>query len=134
MGALGNLQNNFATEIVKDIILWIEKELHREITNADVSSYAGYSIWHMQRIFKMHTGLSLGKYIRMRKLTVAGQLLRTCHLPIADVFMCVGYYDPASFCRSFRMHYGMSPTAYRKLQQPLIIKELPPFVIWDQAS
>ncbi len=50
-----------------------EKTLGRVIHLEELAAYSGYSLWH---IFKEVTGVSLGKYIRQRRLAGAVNLLR----------------------------------------------------------
>ena len=38
--------------------------------------HAGYSKWHLQRLFLQYKGESLGRYIRERKLLLAARDLR----------------------------------------------------------
>ncbi len=45
---------------------WVETHLGRVIYLEELAAYSGYSLWHMQKIFKDVTGVSLGKYIRER--------------------------------------------------------------------
>ncbi|EKN3435733.1 AraC family transcriptional regulator, partial [Yersinia enterocolitica] len=46
---------------------WVETHLGRVIYLEELAAYSGYSLWHMQKIFKEVTGVSLGKYIRERR-------------------------------------------------------------------
>ena len=64
---------------------WIEEHLGRVIHLEELAAYSGYSLWHMQKIFKEVTGTSLGKYIRQRRLAGAIHLLRTSERSIFDI-------------------------------------------------
>lgn len=56
---------------------WVETHLGRVIYLEELAAYSGYSLWHMQKIFKEVTGVSLGKYIRERRLAGAVYQLRS---------------------------------------------------------
>ena len=43
----------------RDLIDWIEKNLEGKLTIDDVSAKAGYSKWHLQRMFRDDTGFQL---------------------------------------------------------------------------
>lgn len=47
---------------VAELITWIEQNLDKRMMLDDVASRAGYSKWHLQRIFKQETGMPLGTY------------------------------------------------------------------------
>jgi AraC family multidrug resistance transcriptional activator len=55
----------FRTEdIIDEITQWIDSNLHKPLKIEDVAARAGYSKWHLQRIFVQVKEVSLGKYIR----------------------------------------------------------------------
>ncbi len=52
--------------IIQDLIDWIDNHLDSRLDIDTVARRAGYSKWHLQRIFKEHTGQPLGEYIRAK--------------------------------------------------------------------
>ena len=71
--------------LVNALSKWIEEHLGRVIHLEELAAYSGYSLWHMQKIFKEVTGISLGKYIRQRRLAGAVNLLRNSSQSIFDI-------------------------------------------------
>lgn len=61
---------------------WVETHLGRVIHLEELAEYSGYSLWHMQKLFKEATGISLGKYIRERRLAGAVYQLRSSEASI----------------------------------------------------
>jgi ligand-binding sensor domain-containing protein/signal transduction histidine kinase/DNA-binding response OmpR family regulator len=61
---------------------------------------------------KMLTGLSVIDLIRNVRLKKAEMLLKQKKLSISEVAFTVGFSDPKYFSKSFRNHYGKSPTQY----------------------
>lgn len=55
--------------IINDILVWIESNLDGKMSIDIVSQKAGYSKWHLQRMFSSVTGQKLGNYFRERQLT-----------------------------------------------------------------
>lgn len=47
--------------IIQDLIDWIDNHLDSRLDIDTVARRAGYSKWHLQRIFKEHTGQPLGR-------------------------------------------------------------------------
>ncbi|HHX3736071.1 TPA: helix-turn-helix domain-containing protein, partial [Klebsiella variicola] len=48
--------------IIQDLIDWIDNHLDSRLDIDTVARRSGYSKWHLQRIFKEHTGQPLGEY------------------------------------------------------------------------
>ena len=73
----------------------------------------GYSKDHLRRCFQQATGMTPHEYLTDIRIRYAKRLL-TQKMPISDVALLCGYYDPDYFCRLFRAKTGMAPTIYQK--------------------
>lgn len=92
---------------------YIEEHLTDDIDLATASKDVGCSTWEFQRLFSFMTKISLGEYIRKRKLTLALEDIQTSNLKIIDIAVKYGYDSPASFSRAFSQVYGCSPSLAR---------------------
>ncbi|MDY4388695.1 MULTISPECIES: helix-turn-helix domain-containing protein [Pectobacterium] len=104
----------FAEKIVDDLIKWIEDNVNRPLYISDVAEQAGYSKWHLQRIFHQYTGENLASYIRKRKLSLAARDLNRTNERVIDISQKYGFDSQQSFTRSFSKAFNVSPIAYRK--------------------
>ncbi|MBG3014099.1 helix-turn-helix domain-containing protein [Proteus faecis] len=104
---------------------WIEEHLGRVIHLEELAAYSGYSLWHMQKIFKEVTGTSLGKYIRQRRLAGAIHLLRTSERSIFDIALDFGFGSQSHFTYMFRKEYGITPFDFRQNQEILLETKQP---------
>ena len=93
---------------------FIEENLSRDISSSDVSAHAGLSSFHFQRTFSLLTGLTLGEYIRNRRLSVAGERLAKGNAKVIDVAYECGYETPESFSKAFRRFHGITPNQANK--------------------
>lgn len=93
---------------------YIEAHLEEEIPPEAVAQKAYVSAYHFQRIFHAVCGVSLGEYIRCRRLTLAGQELSRGHARVIDVALKYGYDSPDSFARAFQRFHGTLPSAARE--------------------
>ncbi len=85
--------------------------------DTDIETIAGQaysSPFHFQRVFSILCGLSLGEYIRMRRLSLAGEELSGGHVRIIDVALKYGYDTPESFSRAFTRFHGITPSEARR--------------------
>ena len=110
-----NTLSTFNIEIIKELLLWIEVNLEKPLLLDDVAIRSGYTKWHLQRVFKQATGLTLASYIRGRRLTKAATELRLTKLPILTVALRYQFDSQQSFTRRFKATFGVTPTEYRKL-------------------
>ncbi|WP_282186872.1 helix-turn-helix domain-containing protein [Proteus vulgaris] len=110
-----NTLSTFNIEIIKELLLWIEVNLEKPLLLDDVAIKSGYTKWHLQRVFKQATGLTLASYIRGRRLTKAATELRLTKLPILTVALRYQFDSQQSFTRRFKATFGVTPTEYRKL-------------------
>ncbi|HGJ5857034.1 helix-turn-helix domain-containing protein [Arsenophonus nasoniae] len=120
--------------LVCELSKWIEEHIGRIIYLEELAAYSGYSLWHMQKIFKEITGISLGKYIRQRRLAKAVNLLRNSSKAIFDIALDFGFGSQSHFTYMFRKEFGITPYDFR--QDPNIklkIKE-PLHHIYQQSS
>lgn len=63
--------------------------------------------------FLLAVGVGIGDYIKDLRMEVAAYLLRRPDLPIYRIGSFLGFSHQESFTRTFRRHFGSSPSAYR---------------------
>ncbi len=108
----GNTMNTGA--IIHDLLDWIDNNLDSRLDINSVARRAGYSKWHLQRIFKEHTGHPIAEYIRAKKLQKSIERLTQSDEPILNVAIALGFDSQQSFNRSFKRQFGKAPGALRR--------------------
>jgi len=106
-------------ELVQKILLYIQQNYDKEISNAHISNEFGYHSYYLNRIFKRSTGITIHQAVIREQLRVAKRLLRETELSVGAVAGEVGFSDRAQFCTVFRRHTGQTPTEYKKSVFPL---------------
>ncbi|MEW6485939.1 MULTISPECIES: helix-turn-helix domain-containing protein [Tatumella] len=101
-----------------DLISWIDNHIENRLNLDLVAERAGYSKWHLQRMFKEHTGYALGEYIRKKKLEKSACRLTSTNDPILTVAISMGFDSQQSFNRSFKREFGMAPGTWRRSSAP----------------
>jgi AraC family transcriptional activator of mar-sox-rob regulon len=110
--AWGNQMNTGA--FMHDLLDWIDNNLDSRLDIESVARRSGYSKWHLQRLFKEHTGYPLAGYIRAQKLQKSVERLTRSDEPILNVAIALGFDSQQSFNRSFKRQYGQAPGAWRR--------------------
>ncbi len=99
--------------IVQD---YIEKNINKVFSLEEISSVSGFSKYHFHRVFTSIVNETLYNYINRLKLEKsASYLLHAPDKTITQIALDFGFTDSAMFARSFKKHYGISATEYRKI-------------------
>lgn len=97
---------------------YIEENLTGDIDFEEMARLAGCSEYHFRRMFSYLSGMSLGEYIRRRRLSMAVSMLRKGSMKVIDIAMELGYESPDAFSRAFQSMHGVTPSQARS-QIPL---------------
>lgn len=92
---------------------YIEEHLTQEIDYETLAKEACSSSYHFQRVFSLLCGYTLGEYIRLRRLTLAGAELAAGKIRVIDAALKYGYDNPDSFARAFTRFHGVTPSSAR---------------------
>jgi AraC family transcriptional activator of tynA and feaB len=118
VGALRSQSDVCSAETVRPALRasmerYIEQNLlDGTITPAAIASAHWVSIRTVNRVFSA-TGQTVGDVVRARRLARARQDVTTSDRPISGIAQRWGFCDTSHFSRSFKIHYGSSPTEYR---------------------
>lgn len=112
---------------IQSAIDYVEANITDDIDFEKVAEQAYSSSFHFQRVFSILCGYSLGDYIRMRRLSLAGEELSKGNVKIIDIALKYGYDTPESFSRAFTRFHGISPSEAKhsgrvKIFTPLSVK------------
>jgi len=91
---------------------FIERHLLDAVTPRGVAAAHGVSVRTVNRIYNA-TGQTVGEVVRVRRLARARQELTGTDRPISAIAHRWGFADTSHFSRSFKAHYGASPSDYR---------------------
>jgi len=92
---------------------YIEDNITERLDIEKVAKIALSSAFHFQRMYHMITGITIGEYVRRRRLTLAAQDILSGE-KIIDIALRYGYETPEAFTRAFKKMHGISPTAARE--------------------
>ncbi len=98
---------------IQNAINYIENHLTEEIDYEQVARESFSSSFHFQRVFSILCGMTLGEYIRLRRLTLAGAELAATGAKVIDVAAKYGYESPESFAKAFQKFHGITPSQAR---------------------
>ena len=92
----------------------LDDESGRFATLDDLAAHFHISARHVSRIFTEKYGTPPIAYRCEKRLNSAARYLTETHLTIAEIASCTGYSDQSRFSTSFKKHFGIYPTEYRR--------------------
>lgn len=98
---------------VKRLQEWIEANLARPITLHELANERGVSVRHLSRAFQSATGHSPYKYILIRRVERAKQLISEGQLSLQEIAATVGFAHQAHMADTFRKIAGVPPLHFR---------------------
>lgn len=101
-------------KIIEDAIAYIEGNITDDLTVGRIAEEVNTSAFYFQRGFSMLCGYTVGEYVRMRRLSIAGEELLSSDVKVIDIAMKYGYDSPDSFTRAFTRFHGRTPTDVRR--------------------
>lgn len=101
-------------KIIEDAIDYIEGNITEDLTVGRIAEEVNTSAFYFQRGFSMLCGYTVGEYVRMRRLSIAGEELLSSDVKVIDIAMKYGYDSPDSFTKAFTRFHGSTPTDVRR--------------------
>lgn len=99
---------------IQNALDYIENHITDKLDYAEIAEQAYCSVFYFQRIFNALCGMTIGEYIRNRRLTLAGIELHSAKSKVIDVALKYGYESPESFTRAFTKFHGITPSEARR--------------------
>ena len=83
----------------------------------NISKKLGYSDRHIRRVFQEEFNVSPIEYLQTNRLLLAKKLLTDTKLSIQDVAIGSGFKSLRNFNNSFKKHYKIAPSYFRKREK-----------------
>lgn len=99
---------------LRQIIEYINEHLAGDVSLEEIATQVGMSRYHLSRLFKQSTGLSVHQYIIQRRVERAKQLLVQNELSISNVAFQVGFANQSHLSHHFKRLVGVTPKIFRK--------------------
>ena len=114
-----SLGSNVSTEkyttntLISDVIAYISEHYNEELTLDGISKHFFVSKYHLSHEFSKAVGTSIHRYITLKRLNNAHDMLLEGVSP-GQVSIACGFGDYTNFFRAFKAEYGISPREYRE--------------------
>jgi transcriptional regulator GlxA family with amidase domain len=99
---------------LKRAVDYVEAQLDKPVSLADVASSAGLTRMHFAAQFRAATGLRPHEYLLRRRIERAQEILLGTSMSLVDVALSVGFQTQAHFTSVFKRYAGQPPRAWRE--------------------
>lgn len=107
---------------VSAILGYINNNLYQKVTLDELSGFVHMSKYHMCRVFKETTGMTILSYILSRRISGAKKKLVYTDLPISEIALSCGFSDFSYFSKMFHMYEGVTPREFRQAPSKASLK------------
>ena len=99
---------------LEPLLAWLQDNLARDLTLADLATRAGMSTRTLVRRFREQTGTTPLQWLHRARVRQAQHLLETTRHPVERIGAQVGFGSATAFRDRFKRTTGVSPHAYRR--------------------
>ena len=99
--------------LIRRVLEYIHEDPTRPMTLEQLANLFFVSKYHLSHAISREVGVSLYRYITLRRLMLAHQLLSQGNSAAATARLC-GFSDYTGFYRAFCSEYGISPKQWKK--------------------
>lgn len=99
---------------LRQVLDYIEGNLSRNISLADIAGIAGLSVSHFKSLFRESMGVPTHQYLIRRRVERAKSLLGEGKLPISQIAVETGFAHQSHLARHMRRALGVSPKTLRE--------------------
>lgn len=128
------MEHSTPIEAVNRVQTYIEENLHKRMTLHELANVAGYSPWHLSKLFKKYCGKTIFDYIRAIRLSQAALYLRDNETQIVDVALNFIFDTHEGFTRAFAKEFGITPKKYAQTTPPLKLFLPHPVEDWENQK
>lgn len=99
------------SRLVRQVLEYISENPESRMSLEELAERFYVSKYHLSHTFSREVGISVYRYILLRRLLLARQLLASGE-SATDVCQSCGFSDYTGFYRAFKSEYGISPRQY----------------------
>lgn len=106
-------EHRLSTPRQRRVIDYIEANLGKPISLADLADVASLSQYHLSRKFTRLLGMSPLRYVWKRRVEVAQHMLLNSSASLADIAFACGFSSQSHFTTLFKATVGTTPARFR---------------------
>lgn len=110
-------QREDASKLVSQVLDYIGEHYNEDLSLEGLAGQFFVSKYHLSHEFNRTVGIGVYRYIILKRLLIARQMLRDGAAP-GEVYRKCGFKDYTNFYRAFKAEYGVSPSVFLSSHSP----------------
>lgn len=102
------------SNVISDAINYIKSNCNRDLSLSEVADRVNLNPSYFSRLFKEETGTQFVEYVRIAKMDLAKELLKSSNKKIYEICEDLGFLNVQYFSTVFKNTVGMTPNEYKK--------------------
>jgi AraC family transcriptional regulator len=107
----------FTPTVMRQLVAQIDANLKIPLSLDAMAEILRLSPGHFARKFRQSTGLSLSRFVNLRRISASCVLLRQGVMPLVGISVDLGFSSQSHFTRLFSGLTGLSPNQFRRLHR-----------------
>ncbi len=107
-----SIQSRMVRERLSAAKAFLDRHLAEPLDLDAVARVSGCSRSYLSRLFSAEEGMTLSRYLRMRRIQRASELMAAGRANVGEAALEVGYQSMSHFARAFRDEQGISPSEF----------------------
>lgn len=107
-----------AAEYVELAMEYIRSHFQEDLTVAKLAQYVGLNRSYLTTVFQNTINMSPQQYLMRFRMEWAAGMLCEDKLTVGEIARSCGYPDPLTFSKAFKRTLGVTPTQYRRDNEP----------------
>ncbi len=109
------LKAEVSSKSIYKSIMYLERHFTENISIKEIAEISNVSEPTFRRLFKNYKNMSPIEYRTTLRMEKAKQLLVSGLYTVGEIAYIIGYYDVASFSKTYKKHYGYTPISEKKI-------------------
>jgi len=110
-----NTKMDSTKDTIRKAMSYIDQHLKDELTQKDVAAHVHLNPSYFSVFFKEQVKMNFSEYVTRRRIQRAKEIMISTDLPISEIAEEAGYKTAKYFIKLFKENEGMTPSAYRKI-------------------
>jgi transcriptional regulator GlxA family with amidase domain len=98
---------------IHSVLRYVDKNLTSQISLEILAKIACSSKYHFCKVFKKHMDMSPLRYVALKRVKKAEELLMYSDMNISEVAWEAGFNDLSNFNKHFKKYTGITPSFYK---------------------